>query len=183
MILLKLQLIYINHNVVKKYQEIDSRVLNNYKGRSRPYLALLLFNNKHNIKWAIPLSSPSKNKLNKKLENSPFVHYLKNNKNEVKGILQFNNMIPIKEGMYERIEFLTLDKSYSNLLKSQYLIIRNDRSDIFNKVARTFEIYEMKKGNIKHVCDFMKLAEKCIEIDVDFKREISLEIDKDVTYR
>lgn len=159
---MKMRLIYVNDDIIDKYKKVDYRVLNNTSTNSnysRPYLGLLFYSDKNYLSWAIPLASPSTNRLSKHLEKSPFVFLLKDSRGII-GVLQINNMIPIKEKMYTPINFNKLDKSYKELLIKQMRLIRINSNEIFKRVNRTFKAYE-KQPNKPQLCDFIKLANKC----------------------
>lgn len=156
---MKLQLIYIKNEVISKYQEVEPRVLNNMKNNNqRPYFGLLFKSENNKFSWAIPLASPSQNKISKNLANSPFVFLIKENE-KVLGLLQINNMIPVNEKMYDKIDFKKLDSKYANLLKKEMRIIKSNKNEIFSKVNETFK--EHKKQREKpQLCDLTRLVEK-----------------------
>lgn len=157
-----MKIVHIKNFIIDDYKKIDNRVLDNKKNKQRPYLLMIKFPNKHDLSWVVPLSSPSQNKLKKKNKRSVFHHFINDNKGKTLAILQFNNMVPVKDGMYDNVDFSTQDEKYKNLLQKQFKIIKKDKDIIFDKFSKT--LLTANRKDIPICCDFLKLANRCLNI-------------------
>ena len=89
------------------------------------------------------------------------------------GAVNFNNMIPVKDGNYQLIDLDkdTLTKSemkYQKLLKEQLAWLNENYIQVKNKSFKLYNFYKKGKlsDNIKsRCCNFPLLEEKCIEFN------------------
>jgi len=82
------------------------------------------------------------------------------------GVLEIRKMIPVKDGVYDYINFEKIkDSSYKNLLKKEYLFLQPHKQTILDK---TIKLYNKQKrtGIIEPCyCNFEILEKACNEYD------------------
>lgn len=138
----------------------DSRVQFN-KHTSRPYLGVVL--RVGEFKYFVPMESPKPNHQNIK----PGVHILKMDKGRL-GLLGFNNMIPVRDDVLISFNINNEpDAAYAALLKKQASFCNRNKSDIYDKAARTYyEVVNDENTFLKRICcDFKKLEKACKQFD------------------
>jgi protein AbiQ len=163
----EMQIVYINSDYTDYLREVDSRVSWNHdKNYKRAYVGVILnVNNEH--KYFVPLTSGGKNK---KFQTKPLFEsntFLPIDNCEHGG-MNFNNMIPIVDGVATKINMILSRKDndyqikYKNLLHNQWLFINRNENRIIEKAKRLYD----KKINNKLsprvdsiTCDFIKLEE------------------------
>ena len=144
--------------------KIDSRVAMEHSKSnqfSRPFIGILI--SSEASKYVIPLSSPKKKHL--KMKNSVDFHKIAGGKY---GAINFNNMFPVLDGVYKRIDTSLNDVRnqsewhYKNLLINQltWLNKSDNKKRIMHKAEYLYNHYKNNTLN-KHVydrcCDFVKL--------------------------
>lgn len=76
--------------------------------------------------------------------------------------LDIKKMIPVKDGLYSRIDFSTLnDRKYADLLEKEYRFCQKIQNGILLKAQQIYE--EQKSTGVIHpiYCDFAKLEVAC----------------------
>ena len=164
---------YINY--LKKYQK---NIWNNeeYK-RLRPYVGIIIIINDY--KYYAPLSSP-KEKHEKWKDRIDFIRI--DYKNELKGVINSYNIIPVDDNDITLIDIDKEEKQYADLLKIEMIIIRKKKDLIINNARKLYEkITKYKNENMKlaDFCyDFLKLEEKMREYQI-IKRDNGTMLHKD----
>ena len=149
-------------NYLRKY---DYRVsFNGNKKKLRPFVGILFEIGK--LKYFAPLSSPKLKHLN--MKNSIDFYKIDGGK---LGAINLNNMIPIPETEYSRVNIHTknltkAEEKYKELLKDQLRWI-NRKGQILRKKAITLYnkriTNKLPKEICDRCCDFLLLEEKCKE--------------------
>ena len=119
-------------------------------------------------KYFAPLSSPKPK--HKKMKNT--VDFFKIKDGEL-GAVNFNNMIPVKEGNYALIDLnkdtLTVQEAkYQKMLKEQLSWLNANYNQVKTKSHKLYNLYN--KGHLKEsiknrCCNFKLLELKCLEYD------------------
>ena len=76
--------------------------------------------------------------------------------------LDIKKMIPVKEGLYSRLEFSSLsDRKYADLLEKEYRFCQKIQDGILVKAKQIYT--EQKKSGVVHpiYCNFAKLESAC----------------------
>ena len=156
-----LYLYKIDPGYLKFLHSIESKI--SVKYNNRPFVGIITMVN--GIEYVLPLTSQTTQKRREagKNKRSPQITtFVKDGSNvEIANILH-NNMFPIKEGLYEKIEIDSLINTYE-LNEIRY--IRKHRDDIIKKAKL---VYEKRKENVseflkKTCCDFEKLESHYME--------------------
>ena len=163
-----LYLIRVNQKYVEYLKRYDKKVQDNLnEKKNKPYLGVLL--ERENKKYFVPLSSPKK-------KHKKFVDLERENKlpidiflikeignNKLIGVLNLNNMIPIKD---EVIEYFNIkeDKDYS-LLKKEYIYCIKNQEELIKRANKIYDLVTKhnKISLIKRSCNFKLLEKKCEE--------------------
>ena len=127
----------------------------------RPFIGVLFMVNK--CEYFAPLSSP-KDKYIKMKNNIDFMKI----DNGRLGVINFNNMIPVKPECYELLDLSTMPNTKSeinrqNLLKTQLLWLNKNEFDVKGKAVNLYQKYVNNKlpFSIKQrCCNFVLLEEK-----------------------
>lgn len=136
-----------------------SHIFHNAKqgqSNSRKYIGIVLEVN--GLKYFIPISS-FKEKHKKMRETVDFI------KIKDYAVLNINNMLPVPDGLFERINIGAVeDMKYKALLQAEYREIKRKR-DIIVKYSRTVYNHKIKNGDktplAKRTNDFSVLEEAC----------------------
>lgn len=161
-----LKLVKIDVDYCNYLRKFDSRVPYNYgKKESRPFIGVLFKVNK--CMYFAPLSSPKP----KHLYMKNAIDFMKLDDGKL-GIVNFNNMIPVKE---TNIEMLNIDdykvNKYSNLLRLQLFYLNRNYFKLYRHSTLLYEKYISKKL-VKVIydrcCDFKLLEEKCEEYNAEY---------------
>lgn len=113
------------------------------------------------LMYFAPMSSPKPKHLT--MKNS--MDFLKINDGEF-GAINFNNMIPVCEGVYTTIDFdydnVTLNKKYIELLINQLFWLRRNVDIVCNKSRYLYNMYNSKRlpKSIMERCINFKLLEE-----------------------
>lgn len=176
----KLSFINLDQNYLKELHSVCSEVYYKSKGyENKPYIGILI--NKENRKYVIPLSSAKeKHKYWKNINKECYLIYeiakccnmgkddiwVPENKDDVKhilSVLDIKKMIPIVDGVYNRVNINydtndTLDiKKYKDLLNKEYAFCLKIIDEALIKANRLYD-KQIKTGKIvKFCCDFKAL--------------------------
>ena len=161
-----LSLVKIDSKYCDYLRTFDKRVPFNYgKKESRPFIGVLF--KVHECMYFAPLSSPKEKHLHMKKA----VDFMKINDGML-GIVNFNNMIPVKEN---NIELFDIDdykeNKYSNLLRLQLYYLNRDYDKLCRNSKILYDKYVSKnltKVIYDRCCDFKLLEEKCEEYNKQF---------------
>lgn len=133
--------------------------------RQRPFIGVLIDVN--SCKYYAPLSSPKPKHLNMKNQ----LDFLKIN-DGIWGAINFNNMIPIKNANFIKIDIKVKETDtksqvdYKNLLQNQLSWCNSNRKTVSNKAAVLHKLISEKRAGetlLKRCCDFKLLEEKACE--------------------
>lgn len=157
----ELGLYNIRSSYVDRLHNLDYRVEKHHGNHNKPYLGIILEIN--NIHYFVPLSSP-KPKHKHMYESLTFVKIT--NKSRLLSVLNINNMIPVPEGFYQKIDIDKIsDQKYKDLLNMEVNDCRRKSQRIIKntKLIHKFICYEPEKHKkiSRFCCDFNKLEEYC----------------------
>ncbi len=157
------KIVKVDYNYCDYLRNFDNKVPYN-AGRKelRPFIGILFFVN--DCEYFAPLSSPKVKHLN-----------MRNNIDLIKidggrlGVINFNNMIPVKAGNYELFDLNSKPKTTSelqrqNLLKNQLRWLNKNIKSVKGKAIKLYNKYKDNKlpDNVKQrCCNFILLEEKC----------------------
>lgn len=158
-----LKLYAIDSEYVKYLQQFDSNVKDNTKnGRIRPYTGVVFEIDR--FKYYIPLCSP-KPKHRNMGDKLDFIKI--EDGNELKAVLNINNMIPVLDTQISLIEIEKEEKTYQDLLNKEHIIIKKKADKIIKNASiiykKTTEQRELNENLANRCADFKKLEEKCLE--------------------
>ena len=169
----KIKIVIVNSNYCDYLRKFDNRIFDNHK-KERPYVGVLF--NINDIEYFAPLSSPKEK--HKLMKNSIDFHKIENvfsdygiKQRQIIGVINFNNMIPLKKQNYEVINLTKKGKTlvetkYYNLLFLDFLFIRANYKILQQKAYNIYNKYINNKLSDKvynRCCNFKLLEEKCIE--------------------
>lgn len=133
---------------------------------TRPFISIL-FNIENKLYFA-PISSP---KL-KHLKMKQSIDFMKLDEGNL-GVVNLNNMIPVKKDFYNEIDFEQIsDLRYRRLLKKQYYYLNRNKESLYSFSRRLYKLYinnNLDKKLFNRCCNFKLLEEKCdsfSELDV-----------------
>ena len=159
----KLKLVYVDSKYCDYLRKYDSRVVYNFdKKQTRPFVGVLF--EIDGCKYFAPLSSPKEK--HKTMRNN--IDFLKLDNGNL-GVVNFNNMIPVKEDNIDIVDInnpeVTL-KSYNKLLQNQIFWLNRNSDRLYIKSFNLYNKYKMDKLDNKikgRCCNFILLEEKCLE--------------------
>ena len=149
-------------NYLRQY---DHKVVYNMDNKDlRPFIGILF--QVDNKKYFAPLSSPKQKHF--KMRNT--IDFIRIDNGKL-GAINFNNMIPLIEGVYQIIDLsktsLTVaEQKYQDLLIDQRNWLNMNRKQLRNRAKRLYQNYKSGKlpKNIKdRCCNFLLLEEKCLD--------------------
>lgn len=148
---------YMKEDYINYLSKYDNKVPFN-KNQTRPYVGIVIERN--GVSYFAPLSSPKpKHKL---MKNGLDIFKIKSGE---LGIINLNNMIPVKSDNIIKIDFDDKPITYKNLINNQIQFINNNKSDLLKKVEKLFKLYE--RNSIPRLtdrcCNFTLLEKKCLE--------------------
>lgn len=154
-----LKLVKINSDYCDYLRKYDSRVPYNYGMKdTRPFIGIL-FNVENKLYFA-PISSP---KL-KHLKMKQSIDFMKLDEGNL-GVVNLNNMIPVKGNFYNEIDFEQIsDIRYRRLLKKQYYYLNRNKESLYSFSRRLYKLYinnNLDKKIFNRCCNFKLLEEKC----------------------
>ncbi len=169
----------VDFEYLKYLYSVDSEVYfsDDYQDATKPFLGIILTVNK--LEYFIPLTSV-KNK-HKKWKNVASEHLLiyeivnssknlekaiykdvdnvKQEKKHILSVVDIKKMVPVSEGLYSKIDFASLDKSYLTLINKELIFCKINKSRILNNANKIYN-KQMKSGKVhKYYCDFKKLEQ------------------------
>lgn len=157
------RIVKVDYKYCNFLRQFDNRVPYNAGCKElRPFIGILFVVN--NCEYFAPLSSPKAKHLD-----------MKNNVDLIKidggrlGVINFNNMIPVKSNNYELFDLnskpiTTPELKRQNLLRSQLLWLNKNISIVKGKAVNLYEKYRDNKLPIRisqRCCNFILLEEKC----------------------
>jgi len=156
----RLKMFIIDEKYIEYLRIYDNKVAYN-KNSKRPYIGILIIQNKQ--KYFAPLSSPKPKHM--KLSNKAIdIWKIDNGKF---GIININNMIPCPmQVLTEAIPMIKNDEKYKKLLENQLSSINSDRDILLDRIKRFVNRYNEKNLDhkvLERCCDFELLEKKCCE--------------------
>lgn len=165
----KIQFLHVKKDYIDYLKQFDTKVQNNYddSNHKKPYISgiIIEINGKE---YLAPLTSYKPEKYDDMEEKTIFKivkHYTKREADKL-GVILFNNMIPLIENVFEKIEFHKYDEKYRSLLQNQYRCIsKREAIDKINKIANSVykEVVEYKSNHFIQLCCDFKQLEKASE--------------------
>jgi len=181
----KIKFISIDQEYLKVLHDQDPEVF--YRDtaayKNKPYMGILVHNN--NYQYAIPLTSAKIKhlgwgwktdtnfiiyediKANDLHENDLYKPLQNDQVRKLLSVLELKKMIPVKEGLYEYIDFKELSTGRKNLLEKEYLFCANIKSRILEYASKMYEKQIESGLIIPFQCDFKKLEEICNTYSID----------------
>ena len=161
----KFKIVMVDSKYCDYLRKFDSKVpYNAFDKKLRPFLGILFMVN--DIEYFAPLSSPKEN--HKVLKNT--LDLLKIDNGNL-GVINFNNMIPVKKDNYVDYDLSIKNKNGSELqrsilLRKQLRWITKQHKSVMDKSYILYKLYKENKlhENIKNrCCNFSLLEKKCNE--------------------
>ncbi|MBR1797942.1 MAG: type III toxin-antitoxin system ToxN/AbiQ family toxin [Clostridiales bacterium] len=134
---------------------------------NRPFLGIVVTcNNKH---YCIPLSSPKEK--HKTMKNGVDFHRVLDSKGKLIGVLNLNNMIPVREDVLREVELRIIStdnnqqKRYKNLMMDQLSFCRQNQEVIVGKANKLYKMVNKDKcsGPLKRRCLKWNKLEQILE--------------------
>lgn len=163
----KIEFYYLDENYYSYIQKFDNKVMYNKK-ETRPYIGVVLEIN--DCYYFAPMTSP-KEKYKNIADTSSHIYKIKNGE---LGYICLNNMIPLLNVPKSIIINDISDIQYANLLKEQFLLLKNDFEIIKKNAFKIYTRYKKIKG-LKHICVDFKRLEYCAKC-YDYAIENNIEI-------
>ncbi len=168
----------VDKEYVNYLHSIDNRVQNiEYSERLKPYIGIIL--EIYDYKYYVPISSTKKKYYN--VKSNIDLYKIKNN-DKILGVLNLNNMIPIKEKYIKKLKYSEIEQyrrfknkvdkeKYINLLNRELQIINKEQEEIKKNAEKLYNyIIKRPKSNIaKRCCNFKLLEEKILNYRKDNK--------------
>lgn len=174
---MKFKIYTVKIDYLNELRKIDSKVQEEHLKdgkKNRPYIGVLVVYNKH--KYIIPLASPK----NKHLKMSDTLDFIRIN-DGIYGAMNLNNMIPVCEGSFVKLEIEKEDTTYKKLLYNQLrwinqTINKNKIIDNVNELRLRYEQKTLNRKIYKRCCHFFDLEKVCKEyslkhLDLKLKNE------------
>lgn len=133
----------------------------------------------YDYKYYVPISSTKKKYYN--VKSNIDLYKIKNN-DKILGVLNLNNMIPIKEKYIKKLKYSEIEQyrrfknkvdkeKYINLLNRELQIINKEQEEIKKNAEKLYNyIIKRPKSNIaKRCCNFKLLEEKILNYRKDNK--------------
>jgi len=164
----KLALALIDTNYCDFLRQFDKRVAYNKNNKTnRPFVGVLFEVN--NFKYFAPLSSPKPKHL--KMPNK--TDFMRIDGGRL-GAVNFNNMIPLIDGVYKLLELDKTDLSvseaeYQDLLIDQRNWLNTNRVQLKKRAERLYKNYlinKIPKAMKLRCCNFPLLEQKCLEYKI-----------------
>ena len=160
---MSLKIVVLDYEYCDYLRKFDCHVpYNNCDKKLRPYVGILFVVN--NCEYFAPLSSPKAKHINMK----DYVDFIKIQNGEL-GVVNFNNMIPVKKSNYSLIDLdkderLLENRKYQIMIKKQSWWLKDNFLLVQKKAIRLYQLYENKHLNkrvMDRCCNFKLLEEKC----------------------
>lgn len=190
-----LKFINVDIEYLKALHGLCSEVRYREKGYdNKPFIGVLI--SKEDRNYVIPLSSAKdKHKTWKNAEHERYLIYEIANKSvmgpndiwveetedkvkHILSVLDIKKMIPVKEGVYQKINLNPQnddseeEKKYKDLLNKEYSFCLKIMNDVIDKANKIYE-KQIKSGKIqKFCCDFKMLEEICCAYEVQEEKTI-----------
>ena len=131
---------------------------------SRPFVGLIIILGKR--QYCVPLSSPKEK--HKTMKNGLDFHRILDSDRKLIGVLDFNNMIPVRDDVVQKIQ-IRISKSdspatkhYKDMMSDQLTFCRQNHEVIINKANKLYRMVQQKKAGaiVKRRClNWTKLEE------------------------
>lgn len=185
---MKDQLFFYNVNMkyIRDLSKVDDNVLSvspQVEKQNRPFVGILVMIN--GKQYCAPITSP-KPKHKTMPKNFDYLKIIGKvgDKDDIIGVINFNNMIPVHKSVINPIELKVFPsddhqtQKYKNLVGNQLKWCRSHSDAILKNAQKTYEIIVNGKGNQslkKRCCDFKKL-EKVLEKKLGITQNIISDI-------
>lgn len=165
---LELELYTVDLNYIKYLKEIDKNVPNvNYGNSIKPFIGTLIKLN--DFFYLAPLSS-AKPKHESIPDSLPTIFKIKDENKKNISVILLNNMIPVKKGIFSKINLENIDDyQYKSLLNKEIIYIRKHKDIILKKAETTYNIKTKDtSSNLKNICcNFLILNDYCLKYKID----------------
>ena len=163
----ELMLVRIDSDYCDYLRKYDSRVPYNYESKKlRPFIGVLFKVN--DCMYFAPLSSPKPKHIGLKSK----IDLLKIDGGNL-GVVNFNNMVPVKENNVKCIDLNSLDCKYRKLLEKQLFWLNRNSCKLYNRAEKLYLKYTNNTLNINKVVLFLD-KNNCQVLDIT-REEESLE--------
>ena len=156
-----LYLFTVDNNYLNYLRTFDDKVLFNH-GIDRPYVGIILSLSTPDgsINYFAPLPSPKKK--HKTMKNN--IDFIKIDSGNL-GAINLNNMIPLVNGTYSKIDINSIkDKNYNILLSKQIRWIRSNKSNITSKA---YSLYRKMAQDDSSLNSFeLKVKSRCCDFSL-----------------
>ena len=141
---------------------------------NRPFVGLIVMLNDR--QYCVPLSSPKEK--HKSMKNGLDFHRILDADDKLIGVLDFNNMIPVRPDVVRKIQVRTnktdnqATRHYKELMSDQLTFCRQNHDVIVNKAIKLYRMVHQKStsGFIKRRClNWAKLEEVLDRYQADIK--------------
>ena len=161
----RLGLYTVDIKYVRNLARVDDNVMSVSPqiGKStRPFIGLIVICN--DKQYCVPLSSPKEK--HKSMKNDVDFSKIYDANGKLIGVLNFNNMIPVREDVIEKIEIrikkndVTETKNYKNMMINQLRYCRQNQAAIVKKANKLYQMIVSGNANSllkKRCCKFNKL--------------------------
>lgn len=153
----------IDNNYIEHLSKIDSHIMSCSKNQgkeNRPFVGIIVICN--DLAYCIPLSSP-KTKHSSMKNNVCFTKIIDNEK--IIGVLNFNNMIPIRNDLIKKIDLKITEndtseqKAYKSLMIKQLTFCRQNKDTLIKKANKLHKLCQNTDNQTlaKMCCNFKSL--------------------------
>ena len=147
-----LEIYQVSERYTDYLRKYDDKVSVDKDSGHKAYIGVLLRVN--GFKYIAPLSSPKEK--HKHMKRQPDVFLIKGGD---LGVINLNNMIPVRQAHIKKIIFEDLeDKRYVYLLKKQYMALSHLMDFVLSKAKK---VYEIQLKDTLHDYEKMVLARSC----------------------
>ena len=163
--IINFKIVMVDSDYCDYLRKFDNKVAYNKNEKIlRPFVGILFQMNDY--EYFAPLSSPKAK--HREMKNT--IDFLKIKNGEL-GAVNFNNMIPVKEGNYSLVDLnqktLAIEElKYQKLLKEQLSWLNANSNQVKNKSFKLYQLYNNGRlpENIRErCCNFKLLEEKSVE--------------------
>lgn len=133
---------YVKENFINFLKSFDGNVRSNYNER-RPYVGIIFTID--NYDYYIPLSSPKNKHLN--MKNNIDFHKIDGGN---KGVINFNNMLPVLNSEAILVNINSLDDEYKNLLNEQLIFIKKHQNLLRKKAKKLYYLMQEDDENLSN---------------------------------
>lgn len=155
----RLSLYSVNLKYIRNLHHVDDHVfsISPQTGKSnRPFVGIVIICDSK--QYCIPLSSPKKK--HDQMKNTVDFHRVLDSDGKIIGVLDLNNMIPVRQDVIQKIDIQITSKdslaerNYKNLVKDQLTFCQKNQDIIISKANKLYNMVNKKNasGPLKRRC-------------------------------